>query len=246
MEYEIGDEIMCTKNSGSHYIKGDTGKITHIGWVEGYGMSNAIWLDESEKRGGGKWVTPECIKLIKRGELMEKFKVGDRVELTKKCSGLNTGNTLIVYEIKEDGIYDGLWANKTGKDNNEKRGCRCQKLWKLIKRGEAMSLRQRIKTLSNGWDKDCDDLLQEILGNETCAIRINNKQKDIRIEYYKSFDKVVFPYTSQCSKMTAFKDALLWLLDKSGLEKKEEKQEKVAKLWDKIREIEKGIRDLEA
>ncbi len=86
-----------------------------------------------------------------------------------------------------------------------------------------MTLRQRIKALNNGWDKDADEILQEMTGKEN-RYYINvpthdNSYIDIRVDGAEANHiKEKFYYADQRSKMTAFKDALLWLLDKSGLE----------------------------
>ena len=92
-----------------------------------------------------------------------------------------------------------------------------------------MSLRTRIEALENGWDKEADDILQE-MSIQYDHIRINTVVFSCSTDYIevdasikgKSMDnpgKLRWNHTDQCSKMEAFKDALLWLLDKSGLER---------------------------
>ena len=93
-----------------------------------------------------------------------------------------------------------------------------------------MSLRSRIEALDNRWDKEADDILQEILDSlsfngkwidlriERCGGGNNNSDGWVKVETCKDGESDTFHFTDQCSKMQAFKDALLWLLEKSGLE----------------------------
>jgi len=110
--------------------------------------------------------------------------------------------------------------------------------YKLKKLGDKMSLRTRIEALDNGWDKEADDILQEIIEdiNPHCAFEIGVVYvgDSLKTGYFritcKDFPERVGQYMDslpwakeirfddQCSKMKAFKEALLWLLDKSGLE----------------------------
>jgi hypothetical protein len=83
------------------------------------------------------------------------------------------------------------------------------------------TLKQRINALKNGWDKEADDILSEIGSSYVLAI---TKEQiyiyDCWKNRYKDSVKFssVYTFHSQCSKNRAFKNALLWLLDKSGLE----------------------------
>jgi len=105
-----------------------------------------------------------------------------------------------------------------------------------------MSYRERIEAIKE-WGKDADDILQEIGGGYGMAIlcgdynfessfnsllitvakkHLGGLDTPLKIEatILKSFD-----YHSQYQKLRAFKDALLWLLEKSGKEKPKEGDE---------------------
>lgn len=148
------------------------------------------------------------------------FKVGDRVKVTVDCSGCVPGDVYIVFE------HNGyLYVHPKGEiESMGQSACSCQYSW--IKQGETMSLRKRIEALNNGWDKEADDILGEIQSKvDNCEyVRVSayyqkeKKELHNKITVNLGSTQESFNYTSQCSKMTAFKDALLWLLDKSGLE----------------------------
>ena len=169
MEFKVGDRIRVVVNCPfGHYRWGEVGRVTKIGKVGIYGNSNAIWINELEKRGGGAW-----------GPSIH-FKKLDEVS--------------------------------------------------LIKLEELMSLRNQIKALKNGWDKEADDILQEILENlplgnnwvhiivENCGDAPKNAKGWIKVETFSAGNMEPIYFHSQCEKHKAFQDALLWLLDKSGLE----------------------------
>ena len=105
---------------------------------------------------------------------------------------------------------------------------------KLIKEVK-MSLRSRIEALNNGWDKEADKIIKELSRKIKFQFLFQptEKSEEFMIEalfWTKRFDDVgswsdwqtqpkFKKYsTTQCQKMRDFKDALLWLLDKSGLE----------------------------
>lgn len=94
--------------------------------------------------------------------------------------------------------------------------------------GDPMSLRTRIEALDNGWDKEADDILKEMefipntdrqfyrfdIGLSAMTVKHSNT----KCGWDGFTTTMTFSYENQCSKMTAFKDAFLWLLYKSGLE----------------------------
>jgi len=150
-------------------------------------------------------------------KLMSKFKVGDELEYIYNGEHYwYRGRRFIVTKITKSSGYT-WYHNSIGSNTSEG-------TLKLHKKGEPMSLRSRIEALDNGWDKEADDILQEVQGNyklrvlqdkeygwvQTFAPNKSIIESNDRIEEYR--------FDNQCEKMTAFKDALLWLLDKSGLE----------------------------
>ena len=111
-----------------------------------------------------------------------------------------------------------------------------------------MTLRERIEKLNNGWDKEADDILQEIAEHidHRVKIVINQDKRDINQNYYHygSINIIIDKYKKSlgwgdrgsCGKNRAFKDALLWLLEKSGLESAKEgdkaEVEVEGKMWE--------------
>jgi len=145
------------------------------------------------------------------------FTIGDTVKCIK---GICEGDTGIVTKIDNEKIYcawgDGtldVWIAKT----------------QLINIGEAMSLKQRIEALDNGWDKPADDLIEEIMATKPLCLNIQKTagadMGRIIIDSGKSTcafdfgDDRSFSFTDQCSKHRAFKDALLAVVDALGLGK---------------------------
>ena len=104
----------------------------------------------------------------------------------------------------------------------------CKNLVKEVSMSKYDELKGRIEGLKNGWDKNADDIIREIFpsvgGSKgfmyylnipmwfeiSTSIDIRNKDNDISERFY---------YANQCSKMSAFKSALLWLLDHSKIKK---------------------------
>jgi len=158
------------------------------------------------------------------------FKVGDEVEIINPDeisikNGWKKGDRFII-----SGIMKDWFAKKDlicGKENYN--GIYETEL-KLIKGGSTMcekSLRDRIEALP-GWTKEADDILDE-MGN---IYMIKFYEKDKYLEVWtdpNGNDIETFKWISQCSKLRAFKDALLWLLDKSGLEKVDKEKDELLK-----------------
>ena len=169
------------------------------------------------------------------------FKVGDEVEViyNKDIKGTlwreaKIGLRGIITEI-DQGFYiiddNKYYTNFT--DN----------MLKLIKGGSTMcgsgyakekSLRDRIEALT-GWTKEADDIIKELTLKRGYSVGINIREDnsgrgqiiaDLFACGNKKFD---FLSNSQCSKLRAFKDALLYLLDESGLEKVDKEKETLLK-----------------
>jgi len=140
-----------------------------------------------------------------------KFKEGDRAQRICGDHGYTCGK---IYTVLDNGAV---------KDDDGDRRPFFESYYRKI--GEAMSLRERIEALNNGWDKEADDILEELdkaIGKRWCyrlSIPIWNLKYNQGIEVSETGKTVrSFRFISQCEKNQAFKDALLWLLDKSGLE----------------------------
>ena len=179
---------------------------------------------------------------------MSKFKVGDRVTSTGMYAVGDNGTVMlddggsIPYHVKFDTAGLTLWMYE---DNLKMEGSTMSKYEEL---------KDRIEALDNGWDKDADDLMQEIAKDGLYIIVMsasNSGRCTHCIRIYKTWSEVegketgsnyLFQkhYSSQCSKMIAFKEALMWLLDHSDIakedKKKAEKRDKLQAQLDKIQE----------
>lgn len=147
----------------------------------------------------------------------DEFKVGDRViNLQLGCGVIlesDESDKNMPYRIKYDnGII--LWE---GSINCVKEG--------VVSKYD--NLKSRITALNNGWDKEADDIIQEIYTSNKrhyhIVIGIDN-DAHIHIvdgDFSKIGKSVCEPlsYDSQCTKLSAFKQALLWLLDHSDIKK---------------------------
>jgi hypothetical protein len=99
-------------------------------------------------------------------------------------------------------------------------------------------LKERIENLKNGWDKEANDILEEIYNatksresyRRWIMIDIAN-DGHILIRDYDSDNATLWDetFTGQCEKLKVFKQALLWLLDHSDI-KKDEKEEEIKEL----------------
>ena len=159
-----------------------------------------------------------------------KYRVGDRV----KC----------IYEDYPDRPYKKGWTGKFTEfgegdfawvewDNGT---ANCIHLDRLTNIGGKMNkyeeLKNRIEALDNGWDKDADDILMEIeaISGWKACIQVDSYHRKIVIVREKSSwgfgfnDEVEYHYKDQCSKNSAFKDALLCILYHCKSEMKEEEK----------------------
>ncbi len=165
------------------------------------------------------------------------FQVGDKVEvLENNASGCDykKGHIGVILEIHNSGT--GCRVGPLESVN-----CVSFDFLKLISRkGEGMSkydeLKARIEKVE-GWTKEADDILQEIykslptnignkLTNNICLlVKINSVNEYMQFTSRSINDSSetsispLFRYSSQCSKNTAFKQALMWLLENSSIKK---------------------------
>jgi len=175
---------------------------------------------------------------------MSKFKVGDIVEY------MDDGERCVVSKVDSDGCtavktknYGICWESEGS--------------LKLIERSKPMSkydeLKGRINKLDNGWDKEADDIIEIMMIHKPVMIKIE-RHTGIDVGYIiidkgqsaASFNlekDVKFEYHSQRSKNSAFKKALLWLLDHSSIKNK--KQERIEELESKASELRRQAKDLQ-
>jgi len=259
-KFKVGDRVR-SENTGY----GGMSKMTE-GIVVGtpsYGdglyevkVISGIFRDELSK----ETLTNASSWSFTESELEPLFKVGDEVRVKKGFECENCRNKIGVVIATDKNVYPIEVKYNSG----EKEVFKIEAL-ELIKGGSTMcekSLRDRIEALTgNSTLKETDDLIREIqdgisrgIYNDGRTIEINSwsncwiegdKNGEFKVRIQVEDYIKLFPFTTQCSKLRAFKDALLWLLDKSGIEKKDkEKQalkEELAELKDKVKSIEAKI-----
>ena len=171
------------------------------------------------------------------------FRAGDRVRCVGNIEGggcgWSEGRTFIINRLTCGDTI--AWEEDTHKN-----GVYTHHLEKI---GGSMyhELKERIENIQE-YGKNADDLLEEIGGHRILVMRFERIYGDknkgqIVIDQNKSaaawrFPKDgVFPYSSQCEKLTAFKSALLWLLEYSGIKKglTEEKRRSLQSQMDKLK-----------
>lgn len=239
-EFKIGDEVYFMPSYG---YKGEKiyGIIRHIGklpsttrhysFIREIGEDGCVWSEWDNEWNGQinpeslGWMPKEKVYRACKEEKMSEFKVGDRVKWHEEY-----GNIVEIYR-------DQIWI----KWDMRNRTWVSEKDWinlgfKVIREGKISKyeeLKERIKNLQNGWDKEADDILQEITKREYYHLDItcgNNYSEAMYIDVKASGDECIrFDFDNQCSKLEAFKKALLWLLDHSDI-KKDEKEEKIKEL----------------
>jgi hypothetical protein len=240
--FEVGDEVEVLKIIQHPYSKkweGNRGVITFIGCQGVFGIDEAIWLDGAKE--GGEWFIDKQLKLIKKGAGMS-FRKGDKVRIKGEVN-------ILGYIIENDNEYNESEYVQT-RDGNKLHYDRSI----LEKIGETkMSLRDRIEKLT-GWDKEGEEIFQKVKGgyylqmnnlsDTSGRFMINPTYKTPYMDFMNNTYEVQFAFQSSCKKLRAFKDALLWLLDKSGIEKskvREGLEAEVKELKDKLVGLERKI-----
>jgi hypothetical protein len=272
-EFKVGDRVRMKEDCQCRYLlKGEEGKV-----VEGYNGNFQVKGDGPDYCScQGKWELVKgdcstcqwngmyCVKGDCHYQLREKveLEVGDEVECVKldgQYVYISKGNKYTISQI-------GLRGNLKFKESENLTPCWYNKdIFKLIKKGGSMcgqekSLRDRIEALT-GWDKEADDIIRKLFEHthdKVCGwnyyiaispdfsgkIKIINGNRGMPDfgEEVKDFD-----FSSQCSKLRAFKDALLFLLDQSGIEKSKVKsalEAEVKELKDKLAGLERKIEEV--
>ncbi|KKK61561.1 hypothetical protein LCGC14_3013110, partial [marine sediment metagenome] len=148
-------------------------------------------------------------------EKVDVFKVGDKFN--------NDGE--IYFKDTKTGTTSIIWVRQFNQ---------------FIKLGGTMTkyeeLKRDIEGLENGWDKDADDVLQELNVSKdkfyTIEIEIRNDHSIVGYLDLKHNNLVAqrFEFHNQCEKMDAFRKALLHLLDHSNIKKTTEREDKILAL----------------
>ena len=162
-----------------------------------------------------------------------KFEIGDKVKVKGVKSNVSfkfNNRNAIITKIGSNGDWYNIDLEYP--DDSGIWGCELE----LIERGSIMSehekLKQRIthwyesaQGKGGGWDKELDDILEEMNLTHGYSLSIGVKKGEYRItilnddtlQKIEVFNK--FYYKDQCHKLTALRDAVLWLLDNSDISK---------------------------
>ena len=164
-----------------------------------------------------------------------KFKVGDKVRRIEGCHlRMIVGDTATIEEICGNGVRLKEYKMWDGKGTHDRGNL------KLVEEGRTVSkydeLKERIANVT-AWDKEADDILQEMgfFKNNANEIRFFNQQITVWEDGMGSFE--YFNFKSQCEKLEAFKKALMWLLDHSDIKKSIVGEEKRAEIDGKIYKV---------
>jgi len=194
----------------------------------------------------------QCFEKI--GGTLKLFKIGDELQClrTAKIQWLTVGKTYKVVGFNDSGnpitdadntgVVDMAYASWLFK------GKRIVCIKNRLVEEEVMSkyseLKERIEGLNDGWNKDADDILKEIydITNVHFAIKIGIGH-NANIYLYKDVYQVTqFRYISQCQKNSAFKKAVLYILDNSSIkDDKEPIRKEIAELRKKLEELERKL-----
>jgi len=219
MNFKIGDKVkvekMCsgckpgevyTLQKGSNHGSNSNRLFAVKPGISGCGCScTHNWIEPNEFKIGDR---VKCLDGSAPGGV--RHKEGNITELNIDCTARTNGITVHSVDWDEYGMWNVRQTN-------------------LQKVGVDMNLRKRIEALDDGWNKEADDILQEIVGktedNYMFLICGNTGKGTSSLKVFKNWTEYdrnnsVFEkyFKDQCSKNTAFTDALLWLLDKSGLD----------------------------
>jgi len=247
VKYQIGDWVRCTEH-GTEFQISVTGIIYGI---NGYGREYPYPCNRNHVYDlhSSSFLVPEHLL-----EPVTDFRIGDTVE---QIAGFFDSDDKIATVTRIGTGFSGKQIWHVHKKNTEEMHAKPNS-FKLIKRGSEMSRYEELKRKIHeveGWTKDVDDMLEEITtsggGHFTITIPsygeigefgniiVNTKHWNCCTSG-KQYMK--FSFTSQCSKNTAFKSALMWLLDHSSL--KDDKKEKREQLQTQLNDIQKQLDEL--
>lgn len=236
--FKVGNKVKCIENNWFTYNKGEI----------------FIVKEKDLPRVNSRY-SKDFIKL---GGSMNKFEVGDTV----KCIDLHNAHWREDEGRYKDTVYIPLVRGNPIEvieiqngmlmlDNRRLYNPEC-----FIRVGGSMSkynqLKGRIESLNDGWTKECDDILNEISSDPQYDISIpcGNKHPNTSLRYVTILNSQntskwieTFRYTDQCSKLEAFKQALLWLLDHSDV-KQDDKQSKIDELQKQVDRLQVEIKEL--
>lgn len=175
------------------------------------------------------------------------FQVGDRVKWHEHIGE-------IIWIDIDNEYFTTKWNDYLGQ-TQDKIGFMSQ-LQLISRKGEGMGKYEQIKARIEkveGWTAATNELIHEIGMNYVITIPTKDKARMLILAPLYELSEVgdetkrtvvaTFGFNSQCSKNTAFKQALMWLLDNSSI-KKDDKSEKIAELVRKLQELTAEIEKL--
>lgn len=172
----------------------------------------------------------EMVRVLKGllEEEVEMFKKGDKVKVKEGFACSNCANRILT--VIETGRRTGHYPIKvSGTDSSDKMELfEIEALEKVeVKVNKYDDLKNRIDKVTC-WGKECDDILQEIQVNHSFDIQrdastgCDRNTGIIKIHILRGYtpeETGFFRYGSQCEKLDAFKEALMFLLDHSDIKK---------------------------
>jgi len=232
-EFKIGDKVKIIEACSENKV----GDIVTLKRTSKDGDGDAgLWAGNCScthcwEKIEGEFEVGEKVKLVRGG------KIGWESKEWWKNAGLVIGG---IYEIEE--AYNNSSISVKGYNHHSNH---------FEKTGDTMNkyeeLKQRIEAVE-GWGKEADDILEEINNPCTITIRCGDNKHIGQDGVTRHFISVAgssdyFYYTSQCEKLQAFKDALMWLLDHSSI-KKDEKRDKIKALEEQVEDIQRQVEEL--
>lgn len=204
--------------------------------IKGYGCKNedSIWfqLEQSKTRPEAIKAEKNMVRVLREMLGEEEFEVGDKVRIIQQDKDDGSVRKVGIEDIIVNANYheNGLYSIRL------KGGC-CVKPRniELVERSKSMSqhdtLKARIEKVT-AWDKEADDILQEILkhwNDGSVYLKVNNSiGHALGIGHIQITDSPEFAWSDQGEKLEAFKEALMWLLNHSDI--RNEKQEEIGKI----------------
>lgn len=165
-----------------------------------------------------------------------KFKVWDKIELVDTdCMSTYKGSEAIVTGFDHSQGYVIIEWIKGCYNGEQSDGSYEEERFKKLGGSMYQDLKDRIEALDDGWNKDCDDLLKDI-NPPKYSIQVYSDRIDVYCGYdLQTMHTANFLYSTQCKKMSALKEALLWLLDHSDIAKVDKKREtQIEKLLEEV------------
>ena len=226
--FKKGDVLICVNRERTYVSSVITIEKEYVVQRDGDAGCSVIIGDDGVQYG----IFNTCFKLKEEIE----FKKGDTVICVnnvemKECPSKKELTVGKEYEVERiTNQYDG---NRVSVKNDEGK-------WQLYfperfkLKEEVMNMKDRIEKLT-GWDKDADDLLEELLNKTNLRLFVDNcgnndghfiivTHGNILTQISKGEGlgllkhKAEFKFNRDfCQKLRAFKDALLWLADKAGM-----------------------------